>query len=424
MKKLLSLTITILCFISLSQAQLYMDSNGRVGIDESSPVSTLSIGGAGSTTHSVSVYGTNGQYYRALQGTQTTTSSNSNYGLVGSIPGGSGGFKLYAVYGSAYRGSTPTSARSYGVVGYAGNGIAGHNYGIYGWLAGSRDGAAVYGTLGGDTYHVDGQYAGFFEGDVHIEGDLTVDGSYPSSDIKLKKDVRVIKEDVISKLESLQVIRFKKKHYSEYKELSDTTNQSKIAAEIESERYTKDRIGLIAQELQLTFPEVVKEANSGYLRVDYTQLIPILVKAITDQQVQIEALQTAIESSGSLKGATVATSSTDPQLSEAESSTLHQNAPNPFTDKTTITYSLSETVGAATLFIYDMTGKQLRNYDIGQKGSGEIIISGGELDPGMYLYSLIADGQLKYSPSLDNDSLKLSLFSFPASWPEKKYQAA
>ena len=31
---------------------------------------------------------------------------------------------------------------------------------------------------------------------------------------------------------------------------------------------------------------------------------------------------------------------------------------------------------------------------------------------------------IKYSPSLDNDSLKLSLFSFPASWPEKKYQAA
>ncbi len=31
---------------------------------------------------------------------------------------------------------------------------------------------------------------------------------------------------------------------------------------------------------------------------------------------------------------------------------------------------------------------------------------------------------VKYSPSLDNFSLKLSLFSFPASWPEKKYQAA
>jgi hypothetical protein len=31
---------------------------------------------------------------------------------------------------------------------------------------------------------------------------------------------------------------------------------------------------------------------------------------------------------------------------------------------------------------------------------------------------------VKYSPPLDNDSLKLSLFSFPARGPEKKNQAA
>jgi hypothetical protein len=31
---------------------------------------------------------------------------------------------------------------------------------------------------------------------------------------------------------------------------------------------------------------------------------------------------------------------------------------------------------------------------------------------------------VNYSLPLDNDSLKLSLFSFPASWPEKKNQAA
>ena len=34
------------------------------------------------------------------------------------------------------------------------------------------------------------------------------------------------------------------------------------------------------------------------------------------------------------------------------------------------------------------------------------------------------DHPVKYSPPLDKDSLKLGLFSFPASWPEKKYQAS
>ena len=260
-------------------------------------------------------------------------------------------------------------------------------------LSGTQNGAAVCGSTS-SYVQIDGQYAGYFEGDVHIEGDLTVDGTYPSSDIKLKKDVRIIEEDVISKLESLQVIRFKKKHPSEFLELSDTVDQSKIAAELVSEKYTRDRIGLIAQELQLTFPEVVKEANSGFLAVDYNQLIPILVKAITEQQAKIEELQTAIESGDALKGAAVNTSIADPLSSDAGKSTLFQNAPNPFTEETTISYHLSEAAGSATLFIYDMSGKQLRSYDLHDRGESQINILGGELNAGMYMYPLMADGLL------------------------------
>ena len=398
MKKehILCLAIIVL-FANASYTQLNLNSAGNVGIGGvTNPSSSLSIGDVGSASYKANIVGVTGNYYRAIRACQPTNSSgsNTNYGITGSISYGSGGFKLYGVYGVGYRGSTPTNnVRSYGIFGYAGNGHNGYNYGAYGWLAGIRNGAAVYGTLDGD-HPIDGRYAGFFYGDVHIEGDLTVDGSYPSSDIKLKKDVRVIEEDVISKLEELQVIRFKKKHYSEYTELSDTADLTKVAAELESERFTKDRIGLIAQELQLTFPEVVKETNSGYLAVDYNQLIPILVKAITEQQVQIEELQAAIESGEALKGAAVNTASPDLQSSEAVISTLHQNAPNPFTEETSISYRLGETVGSATLFIYDMSGKQLRSYDLHERGDSEINIVGGELDAGMYLYSLVADGVL------------------------------
>lgn len=380
-------------FFCNTEAQLIMDCDGNVGIDESSPVSTLAIGGPGASNYKVNSIGTNGAYHCALRGDQPTTSTNSNYGVVGGITYGSGGNKVYGVYGVGYRGSTPTYGRSFGTYGLAGNATDGYNYGIYGELVGSREGAAVFGTLSGDC-RIYGDYAGYFNGDVHIEGDLTVDGTYPSSDINLKNDIRVIDEDVISKLETLQVIRFKKKHYSEYEELSDTADLTKIAAELESERYTKDRIGLIAQELQLTFPEVVKETNSGYLAVDYNQLIPILVKAITEQQVKIEELQAAIESGEALKGAAVNTSSSDPISSEAGASALFQNAPNPFTEETTISYSLGETVGSATLFIYDMSGKQLRSYILHERGGSQINIIGGELDAGMYMYSLVADGAL------------------------------
>ncbi len=393
MKRLVIVVISISVFFCNTEAQLIMDCDGNVGIDESSPVSTLAIGGPGASNYKVNSVGTIGAYHCGLRGENPTSSGNSNYGVVGGIIYGQNSGKAFGVYGVGWKGSTPTDGRSYGVYGYAGNATNGYNYGAYGYLVSGRDGAAVYGTLSGDT-DVDGQYAGYFNGDVHIEGDLTVDGTYPSSDIKLKKDVRVIEEDVISKLESLQIIRFKKKHYSEYEELSDTTDRMIIEAELQSERFTKDRIGLIAQELQLTFPEVVKETNSGYLAVDYNQLIPVLVKAITEQQVQIEELQAAIESGEALKGAAVNSSSSDPLSSDAGASALYQNAPNPFTEETSISFSLSETVESATLFIYNMSGKQLKSYSLHDSGDSKIRINGGELDAGMYMYSLVADGDL------------------------------
>ena len=47
----------------------------------------------------------------------------------------------------------------------------------------------------------------------------------------------------------------------------------------------------------------------------------------------------------------------------------------------------------AALYIYNMNGRQLKTIDLTARGEGEIMINGGELAAGMYLYSLVADGQ-------------------------------
>lgn len=44
--------------------------------------------------------------------------------------------------------------------------------------------------------------------------------------------------------------------------------------------------------------------------------------------------------------------------------------------------------------IDDMNGLQLKSYPIQTKGNGSIIINASELQPGIYIYSLITDGQL------------------------------
>jgi len=158
----------------------------------------------------------------------------------------------------------------------------------------------------------------------------------------------------------------------------------------------KNKYGVIAQELKEIFPDmVILNEETQLYGVKYMSFIPVLIEAIKEQQNQIDDLkQLVAASSESLKGAVVESSSITEVSDEAELTSLFQNHPNPFTEETTISYYLSENTSSATLFIYNMTGKQLRSYDLGHEGSGELSISGGEFDAGIYNYSLVADGQL------------------------------
>lgn len=158
----------------------------------------------------------------------------------------------------------------------------------------------------------------------------------------------------------------------------------------------KNKYGVIAQELKEIFPNMVMLNEETQLYgVKYMSFIPVLIEAIKEQQTQIEDLQQILAASnGTLKGAIVEGSSINEKGDEMGLTSLFQNHPNPFTEETIISYYLSEDTRSATLFVYDMTGKQLKNFKLSQKSSGEIVISGGELDAGLYMYSLVADGQL------------------------------
>lgn len=49
--------------------------------------------------------------------------------------------------------------------------------------------------------------------------------------------------------------------------------------------------GVIAQEIQAEFPELVEEDNQGYLRVDYRGLIPVLLESVKTLNARVEALE-------------------------------------------------------------------------------------------------------------------------------------
>jgi hypothetical protein len=56
------------------------------------------------------------------------------------------------------------------------------------------------------------------------------------------------------------------------------------------------QFGFIAQELKEIFPDMVKQMDNGMLGISYTELIPVLVQALKEQQVEIEELKTRVVS--------------------------------------------------------------------------------------------------------------------------------
>ena len=49
--------------------------------------------------------------------------------------------------------------------------------------------------------------------------------------------------------------------------------------------------GVIAQEVQKEFPEMVERQDNGYLAVDYKQLIPVMIEAIKELKYEIDTLK-------------------------------------------------------------------------------------------------------------------------------------
>ena len=56
----------------------------------------------------------------------------------------------------------------------------------------------------------------------------------------------------------------------------------------------EEALGLIAQEVEEVFPELVTNDAEGYKHVDYAALVPVLLEALKEQQTQIEALQEVV----------------------------------------------------------------------------------------------------------------------------------
>ena len=101
------------------------------------------------------------------------------------------------------------------------------------------------------------------------------------SDKRLKKNIRSLDDENLKKLMQLKTYSYNydKEVFDKYKIASDDNVH----------------FGVLAQELQAIFPNLVLTSDDGLLSVNYVELVPVVIETVQTQNRQIESLQRMTE---------------------------------------------------------------------------------------------------------------------------------
>jgi hypothetical protein len=371
-------------------------SGGNVGIGTSFPSYKLEVEAADYGIYgNGSTIGVAGNGYYGMYG-----SSNTGYGVFG-LGSGSGTTGVQGqgngtgVYG--YDISTTGGNGVYGYSGY-GTGVNCESTNGFGSYSYSYNNNALYAY---DQNNVS-YWAGFFVGDVYSST-----GVYASSDQNLKQNIKDF-SDAMSIIDQLKPKQYDFKHDGVYSKMNLPQG---------------NHYGLIAQDVEKILPNLVKNSkfnipsnskdgkrqdsvkaeneSMNFKSLNYTEFIPILIKAVQEQQQTINDLQQQINDLKTMvtnlaQGKPVSPVSATGNVSNASVSisgaTLEQNVPNPLSNSTSIRYNIPLSSANAQLMINDFNGKMIKQVSL-QPGAGVVNIDASTMSTGAYSYTLVIDGK-------------------------------
>ena len=307
----------------------------------------------------------------------------------------------YGIVGSAFE-SSSEAASNMGVLGFAGNLTTGRNYGVYGGLRGTENGAGIYGstTISYST-PMTGRYAGYFKGDTYCNGTLTATNVVTTSDTRLKENIMPVckavpKGTTLQNVLDMNIVEYNFRFSPQLEEFLKTPKAKEISEEelealIKEEKLKQAQrhIGLLAQELQSTYPQLVYEGQDGYLGVNYLELVPVLIRAIQELKQELDEVKGGADETKKTRSDATAINTSSIAFT---SNVLYQNTPNPFKEKTIIRFSLAPNAQNASICIFDMSGKMLKTLPVSPNDTS-VSVNGYELGEGMFLYSLLVNGQ-------------------------------
>ncbi|MGN6476043.1 MAG: T9SS type A sorting domain-containing protein, partial [Flavipsychrobacter sp.] len=71
---------------------------------------------------------------------------------------------------------------------------------------------------------------------------------------------------------------------------------------------------------------------------------------------------------------------------------LFQSIPNPSNGETTIGYNISDMKVSAYIAVYNISGEQVKRFDVNTTGRGKIVFDATDIKAGYYSYRLVVDG--------------------------------
>jgi hypothetical protein len=141
---------------------------------------------------------------------------------------------------------------------------------------------------------------------------------------------------------------------------------------------------------------VVKSETINFKAVNYTELIPILIKAVQELDAENTVLN---QKNAELENKLATLTQIVSQLTKSSSAisissaSLGQNFPNPFSKSTNISFNIPKESKTANIVVNEISsGKIIKSVTV--SGSSQITLDAASLAAGAYNYSLFVDGKL------------------------------
>ena len=399
------MTLCLIGAAATASAQFKIHSNGNMSLQNPDTVALSPV--------SLNCNGNNA-FYMYYNGDKNGICSNVTKTVSGSTIGGkfssSGKGVSYGIDGSASTSTTSYSSGSVGVKGYAENTGYTFSYGVAGCFDASL-GAGVYGTTEEDIDvpigYPAGKFAGYFNGLTKVAGNFYVTGSINTSSLLGNststpglESVTPLSTDRGGVTELLSNIRAHTYYQPSQNDrtsivptiennMADKSEKDLISEQIHSKKH----YALSAEELGEVFPDLVYTEVDGSKRINYVEMVPLLVQCINELNARLSAVDGGNVEAGTVPARKDSTIETAIEAIPAKTkAVLYQNTPNPFTAQTEIRFSLPDDAPQAYIYIFDMTGKMQKQIPV-NPSQQSITINGYELQAGIYLYSLVVGGQ-------------------------------